>query len=600
MPSAAEKDPSGSKLHLSELEADVRYDILGEPENEETDISQWISLGLSHDLLSSIARLGFSSPTPIQKSAIPAIIDGHDVVGKAVTGSGKTLAFGIPIFEYWLESRRKVAVKKSSTDGSGPIALILSPTRELAVQLSKHISDLTTSSLEKPRIATVTGGLSIQKQQRQLLGADIVIGTPGRLWEVINDSYGLIDKMKRVRFLVIDEADRLLREGHFKEVEEILDTLDRDVIPDQEDAETAADNRPKHDRQTLVFSATFHRGLQQKLAGKAKNNGGDLLSNQQSVEYLLTKLSFREEKPIFIDVNPNSQMAGGLKEGILECGAMEKDIYLYSVLLQNSQAKTLVFANSISSVRRLTPLLQNLDLPAAALHSTMPQKARLRSVEKFALQRMVLIATDVAARGLDIKGIDLIIHYHVPRTADMYVHRSGRTARAEHVGRSIMLCSPDEVAGVTRLMGKIHKDYDLESIQLDRQIISRLRPRLSLSQKITDAVLSKEKIGTQDDWLRNAALELGVDYDSDEFAAEGAKNSRGRGGGRSKKRKEAGTTSKAEIARMKAMLKEMLQKPVNLGVSERYLAGGKIDVDALLEGRVDRNFIGSERSGVAS
>lgn len=570
------------------LDPSVSYDILEDvTEESETDVSEWSSLPLSEDLLSAIAGLGFTAPTPIQSSAIPKILQGHDVIGKAVTGSGKTLAYGIPIFEQWLRMRR-ARHTTSSSSSQHPSALILSPTRELAHQLAKHISNLAQGCAERPRLATVTGGLSVHKQLRQLADADVVVATPGRLWEVMNESQELVDGLKRIQFLVVDEADRILSEGHFKEVERILDALDRKVVDDSGQQVQQTQSL----RQTLVFSATFHKGLQQGLMSKSRSAGGDLLNNKQSMEYLLKKLSFREKRPTFIDVNPTTQMAAALNEAILECGAMEKDLYLYYLLLLNSQRKILVFANSISSVKRLVPLLQNLALPAVALHSTMPQKARLRSLERFSEQRKILVASDVAARGLDIKNIDLIVHYHVPRTADMYIHRSGRTARADKPGKSVMLCSPDEVTGVTRLIAKIHSEYRLESIQADRTIVTRLRPRLELSQKLTDATLAKEKAGTRDDWLRTAAEELGVDYDSDEFAATGAKNSRGRGAGKIKKLKKGGAVSKGEIGSMRAQLKELLGQRINLGVSPRYLAGGEVDIDALVDEQSDKTFLG--------
>ena len=573
------------------LESNVSYTILDDvAEPSGTDVSEWSSLPISENLLSAISSLGFTTPTPIQSAAIPKILQGHDVIGKAVTGSGKTLAYGIPIFEQWLRARRGQHTTLASTS-QRPSALILAPTRELAHQLAKHISNLTQACPERPRLATVTGGLSIHKQLRQLADADIVVGTPGRLWEVMNDSQEFVNDLKRIRFLVVDEADRLLSEGHFKEIEDILDALDRKGVNEDADAGQQA-QETQSIRQTLVFSATFHKGLQQRLMSKSRPGGGDLLNNKQSMDYLLKKLSFREKRPTLIDVNPASQMAEALNEAILECGAMEKDLYLYYLLLQNPQAKVLIFANSISSVKRLVPLLQNLEFPAVALHSTMPQRARLISLERFSGQRTILVATDVAARGLDIKDVDIVVHYHVTRTADMYVHRSGRTARADKTGKSIMLCSPDEVASVTRLIGKIHSDHRLDSIQADRTIVTRLRPRLELSQKLTDATMSKEKAGTRDDWLRTAAAELGVDYDSDEFAAEGAKTSRGRGVGNSKKQKGAGVVSKGEIANMRAQLKDLLTQRVNLGVSPRYLAGGDVDIDALLDDQSNKTFLG--------
>jgi ATP-dependent RNA helicase DDX24/MAK5 len=549
---------------------------------------------LSATALSAIAGLNFTRPTPIQTAVIPQVIAGHDVIGKAVTGSGKTLAFAIPIFEQWFASKVRKPRSKQR-----PTSLILTPTRELAHQLSKHFELLVEGAVERPKIVTVTGGLSIHKQQRQLVDGDIVIGTPGRLWEMINGSQDLLHRLKQIKFLVIDEADRLLSEGHFKELEDILDILDRKTYEEGEHGKSGEIDAETSFRQTLVFSATFHKGLQQRLSTRARSKRGELLSDKQSMEYLIQKLTFREKKPKFIDVNPEAQMAQRLKEGLIECAATEKDLHSYTMLMLRRKAKTLVFTNSISSVRRLTSLLQNLNLPANALHSSMPQKARLRSIERFSEPQLggsILIATDVAARGLDIRNIDLVLHYHVPRTADMYIHRSGRTARAENAGESILLCSPDEVAGVTKLIARVHKEAEisqLEPIQVDRQLVPRLLPRLNLSQKITEATLAKEKVGSQDDWLRTAAEEIGVDFDSDEFAAEGAKQSRGRGSGKKMQQKSAAAISKADLSSWRSQLKDLLSKQINLGVSERYIAGGGVDVNALLDAREKSQFLGS-------
>uniref|UniRef100_A0A093VTG9 ATP-dependent RNA helicase n=1 Tax=Talaromyces marneffei PM1 TaxID=1077442 RepID=A0A093VTG9_TALMA len=588
-----------------------------EEEEDEIDVSAWEALGLSPALQTGISKLKFSTPSTIQQAVIPEVLAGHDVVGKASTGSGKTLAFGIPILEYYLNTKGQRDTskenKRKKKKESQPIALILSPTRELAHQLAKHIGALNTHTpAANARIALLTGGLAIQKQQRLLNDADIVIGTPGRVWEILSSGTGLIQRMSGVKYLVLDEADRLLSDGHYKELEEILDALDRKEDNDEADENSSnSEDEQKAEasaaRQTLVFSATFHKGLQQKLSGKGKFMSSDLMNKTESMEYLLQKLKFREEKPKFIDVNPISQMAQGLKEGILECGAMEKDLYLYTLLLYHPGHRCLLFANSISSVRRLSQLLQNLGIPALALHSTMEQKARLRSVERFsspdADPSSVLVATDVAARGLDIKGIDMVIHYHVPRTADMYVHRSGRTARAGASGKSVLICAPDEVVGVARLVAKVHaqaeagastKRNPLESLELDRRVISRVKPRITLAKKITESNLAKEKISSEDNWLRNAAEELGVDYDSEEFEKQGGKaKGRGRGGGRSQKEKEASSITKGELAGLRAELKQLLSKRINIGISERYITAGRVDVESLLRGEGNNKaFIG--------
>ncbi|PQE07618.1 hypothetical protein CJF30_00007382 [Rutstroemia sp. NJR-2017a BBW] len=558
---------------------------------EDIDMSDWVALDLSSQIVSALSRLKFSKPTPIQTEAIPQIIEGHDVVGKAATGSGKTLAFGIPIVEKWLELYGELDEDELKKTSRPPIALILSPTRELAHQLTEHITAVCNGLPTSPYVAAVTGGLSVQKQQRQLTKADIVVGTPGRLWEVISSSNQLSASFRQIKFLVIDEADRLLTEGHFKEAEEILNALDRVHDDEDDDAEEEA-GLPS--RQTLVFSATFHKGLQQKLAGKGKQA---LMDDSQSMEYLLKKLNFREDKPKFVDVNPISQMAANLKEGMVECGGEEKDLYLYSLLLHHPNQRTLIFTNSIHSVRRLTPMLQNLNIPAHALHSQMIQKARMRSIERFSSGKFngsVLVATDVAARGLDIGGVQLVIHYHLPRTADMYVHRSGRTARAAASGSSILLCGPEEVAGTRRLVAKVHAQnalagegkkskFYIRSLDIDRKVVARLKPRVTLAKKIADSALAKEKKGHDDDWVKNAAEELGVDYDSEEFEAAGG-GRKGRGTGRKIKEKEARGMSKGDVAALRAELRALLAQRVNVGVSERYLTSGTVDVNELLKG----------------
>ncbi|KAG9230105.1 P-loop containing nucleoside triphosphate hydrolase protein [Amylocarpus encephaloides] len=589
----AKKEKPQTKTPLKEDEDGVGssglkpnvFEALVQQEDEGIDVTAWSELDVSGNILSALSKLGFAKPTLIQSTAIPEILAGHDVVGKASTGSGKTLAFAIPIVESWLDQYGELDDDELKTSRP-PTALILSPTRELAHQLTEHITALCKSMEKSPWIATVTGGLSVQKQQRQLSKADIIIGTPGRLWEVMSSSVELSTSMKSIKFLVVDEADRLLTDGHFKEAEEILTALDRQQDIDQED------NIPT--RQTLIFSATFAKGLQQKLVGKGKQG---LLDDKESMEYLLKKLNFREDKPKFVDVNPISQMAEGLTEGLVECAGTEKDLYLYSLLLYHPNQRTLIFTNSVHSVHRLTPLLQALNIPVYALHSHMIQKARLRSIERFSSPKSpgsILVATDVAARGLDIGGVQLVIHYHLPRSADMYVHRSGRTARAEALGSSIVLCAPEEVVGMRRLVAKVHAQnavagggnkskYYMRSLDIDRKVVARLKPRVTLAKKIADSSLAKEKKGHDDDWVRNAAEELGVDYDSEEFEAAGGQR-KGRGTGRKLKEKEARALTKNELGALRSELKSLLAQRVNVGVSERYLTAGSVDVNELLKG----------------
>ncbi|KAF3036378.1 ATP-dependent RNA helicase [Didymella keratinophila] len=590
-----------------EISGEGAFDILlNQPidDDEVVDTSAWEELGLSEKVVGALAGLKFSKPSNIQASTIPEIMAGRDLVGKASTGSGKTLAFGIPIVERYLATKSTSKEKDPKTPNV-PTALIVAPTRELAHQITAHLTDLCVKGdFDAPSIATITGGLSVQKQRRQLEHADIVVGTPGRLWEVISSGQGLLRSLKQVKFLVLDEADRLLSQGHYQELGEILKVLDREDDEQEEDEEPA----PEVERQTLVFSATFSKGLQQKLAGKVKfgSGTGDIMNKADSMEYLLKKLNFREEQPRYIDANPESQMASKLREGLIECAGPEKDLYLYSLLLFHPNKRALIFTNSISAVRRLTPFLTNLNLPALPLHSSMIQKARLRSIERFKERPgSILVATDVAARGLDIPKVDLVIHYHLPRAADTYVHRSGRTARADASGSSIIICAPEEVAGVRRLVAKVHakaatakeqtnkkRAYFIRTLDIDRRIVSRLKPRATLSKKLADTVIAKEKKNSTDDMFMQAAEDLGIDYDSEEFEKE-AKGKKGRGAGRKKKEKSASEMSKAEFAAIRHELKALLAERINTGVSARYLTSGGIDVEALMKGEGNTGFLGA-------
>lgn len=221
----------------------------------------------------------------------------------------------------------------------------------------------------------------------------------------------------------------------------------------------------------------------------------------------------------------------------------------------------------------------------------------MRSIERFSSEKStssILVATDVAARGLDIGGVQLVIHYHLPRTADMYVHRSGRTARGSATGSSILLCAPEEVVGTRRLVAKVHAQnaassggskskFYMRSLDIDRKVVARLKPRVTLGKKIADSTIAKEKKGHNDDWIRTAAEELGVDYDSEEFEIQGGER-KGRGTGRKKAEKEARSLSKGAVGALRGELNSLLSQRVNVGVSERYLTSGTVDIDALLKG----------------
>ena len=454
--------------------------------------SKWAALGLSK----TFDAIPFAEPTPIQASAIPHILGAkRDLIGKAVTGSGKTLAFGLPIIESWLSQ----PAPTSQADFS-PFALILSPTRELARQLTSHLTAI--NCTPKPRITTITGGLSSHKQLRELKTANIVVATPGRLWQLISEeSSSILSGLRHVQFLVIDEADRLLQQGHFEELEKVLDALDRRVL-DEANQDDPTPTPPS--RQTLLFSATF-----------------------SNLDRLLPKLNFRDPKPLYIDASPSTPTPHLLHESLLECGALEKDLYLYHLLLTHAHSKTLIFTNSISTVKRLHTLLTELHLPASALHSSTIQRARYRALERFSSPSAegaggagagaILVATDVAARGLDVADVDLIVHYHVPRTKETYVHRSGRTARAQKGGQSILLCSPQEYAGVVRVVGR---GEGLKRVEVDRVRVQRLVGRVKIAQRIVVGVGEKLKGGRGEESMRVFKEELGVEDGSEEGEGE--------------------------------------------------------------------------------
>ena len=260
-------------------------------------------------------------------------------------------------------------------------------------------------------------------------------------------------------------------------------------------------------------------------------------------------------------------------------------------------------------MRRVTPLLQKLELPAVALHSTMAQQARLRALERFKASQHVrgsiLVATDVAARGLDIPGVDAVIHYNVPRTADFYVHRSGRTARANTTGVSILMCGPKEVTPTQRLVAKIHArdaaksekknngaapnnnkskskttSSFIRTIDIDRRIIGQLRDRIAIAKKLADSILAKEMQNKDDKALNELAEGLDLDYDEVfERTSSGPKK------WRSSSRKEeldAQILPKAVFQAGARELKMMLSKPINMGVSERYLAAGGVNMRELM------------------
>lgn len=548
--SSSDEDEQGniesSKLTdpSEDVDEDVDEDVLKEnvfnkdiniDDISPVNLPEWTNLApLSMTILQSLQNLNFLRPTEIQKKSIPVIMQGVDVMGKASTGSGKTLAYGIPIVEK--------LISNFSQKNKKPISLIFTPTRELAHQVTDHLKKICEPVLAKSQysILSLTGGLSIQKQQRLLKydnSGQIVIATPGRFLELLEKDNTLIKRFSKVNTLILDEADRLLQDGHFDEFEKIIKHLLVERRKNRENSEGSSKIW-----QTLIFSATFSIDLFDKLSSsrqvkdrRFKNNEDEL---NAVIQHLMSKIHFNS-KPVIIDTNPESKVSSQIKESLIECPPLERDLYCYYFLTM-FPGTTLIFCNAIDSVKKLTVYLNNLGIPAFQIHSSMTQKNRLKSLERFKQQSAkqktinhsnpdsvqlstVLIASDVAARGLDIPGVQHVIHYHLPRSTDIYIHRSGRTARAGSEGVSAMICSPQESMGPLRKLRKtlatknsVSTDLNSRStnrkpikwqntvplLPIETDILSQLRERSRLAGELADHEIASNSLRKDDNWLK--------------------------------------------------------------------------------------------------
>ncbi|RKP27028.1 P-loop containing nucleoside triphosphate hydrolase protein, partial [Syncephalis pseudoplumigaleata] len=418
-------------------------------------------------------------------------------------------------------------------------------------------------------VATIVGGMSVQKQERMLKQhPDILVATPGRLWEMMSEA----THIRRLRFLVLDEADRMLESGHFKELEYILSAISR---KEQASEWNSADNaslegnstkqkRPPR-RQTFVFSATLGRDLQlHKRRGHATEKKASSSSKEASMQNLLDRIEFDSAEPKVVDVTRAEAVAENLVEARIDCIKEDKDLYLYYFLCRYP-GRTIVFTNSIDCIRRILPLFKLLRIDAYGLHAQMQQRQRLKNVDRFKTNpRGVLIASDVAARGLDIPSVDHVIHYQLPRSGDTYVHRSGRTARAGREGMSIMLCSPDELTSYRKLCQVLKKPNGISEFPVDHIIVVELKKRIQLAKQIDQQEHATQKQRHDDDWMiRNAeALEIELD-DTDDDDAMATRGER--------------TRSKAKVQQLKHELGRLLSQPlIPHGSSGRYLTSGVV------------------------
>ena len=359
-------------------------------------------LGLAPTLSEALKRNGFSEPTPIQNQAIPLALEGHDVLGLAQTGTGKTLAFGLPLIDGLLAQPGKPAPKTVK-------ALVLAPTRELVNQIADSLRQLTDGT--KLRVGTVVGGQSINRQINFLSrGTDILVATPGRLIDLMDRK--AVD-LSTVRQLVLDEADQMLDMGFIHALRRIAPQL----------------GTP---RQTMLFSATMPKQME-----------------ELSSAYLTN--------PRRVQVSPPGKAADKITQSVHFVDKAGKPSKLREVLGRDDESLTLVFARTKHGAERLMKGLVADGYNAASIHGNKSQGQRDRAIKAFRDGDInVLVATDVAARGIDIPGVAYVVNYDLPEVPDNYVHRIGRTARAGREGEAIAFCAPDE-ADLLRQIQKLMK-----------------------------------------------------------------------------------------------------------------------------------------------
>ncbi|MEE9101676.1 DEAD/DEAH box helicase [Pseudomonas nitroreducens] len=377
------------------------------------------TLGLIDPLLRALDGLGYQNPTAVQAQAIPAVLKGRDLLAAAQTGTGKTAGFALPLLQKLLQEGPQVAANSIR-------ALVLVPTRELAEQV--HESFRAYGQHVPLRTAVAYGGVSINPQMMKLRkGVDVLVATPGRLLDLYRQN---ALKFTQLQALVLDEADRMLDLGFARELDEVFAAL------------------PKR-RQTLLFSATFSDAIRQM----ARN----LLRD-----------------PLTIDVAPRNTAARTVKQHLVTVDKKRKAELFLHLLREQGWRQALVFAKTRKGVDELVGLLQQEGIRADSIHGDKPQPARLRALARFKAGEVdFLIATDVAARGLDIEEMPLVVNFDLPIVPEDYVHRIGRTGRAGATGQAISLVCADEVqqlAAIETLIGQTLQRRDEDGFEPDHRV----------------------------------------------------------------------------------------------------------------------------------
>ena len=394
-------------------------------------MSSFADFNLDSRILSAISRMGYTTPTPIQEQAIPVVLQGGDVMGAAQTGTGKTAGFGLPLIERLLPR-----ANTSMSPARHPVrALVLTPTRELADQVSENLAKY---AADTPlRVGVVYGGVDMKPQTEMLsAGVEILTATPGRLLDHVTQRS---INLSNVEMVVLDEADRMLDMGFLPDISRILELL------------------PKN-RQSLLFSATFSEDI--------------------------TKLakSFLTRDPTIIEVATSNQTAETVEQRVYRVLDREKVDVLIDILKRggtdgNPIEQVLVFVNAKITCRRLSRTLERVGINSDAIHGDKTQEERQAALDGFKSGAIhVLVATDVAARGLDIKELPYVINFDVPFNAEDYVHRIGRTGRAGAHGLAVMLMTADDKKLVDAVETLTHQKFDVQELHpLSRH--SRMRHR---------------------------------------------------------------------------------------------------------------------------
>lgn len=374
------------------------------------------SLGISAPLCRALTEIGYEHPTPIQAQAIPELLDGRDLLGIAQTGTGKTAAFSLPILELLIS-------EKVRTKPKCPRVLVLAPTRELAGQIRDEIAGYAKHT--QVSYACIFGGVNQNPQIKTLArGVDVLVATPGRLLDLAGSRY--VD-LSEVEFLVLDEADRLLDMGFIRDVKRIIKMLPQD-------------------RQSLLFSATMPR--------EVANLAAEIL-----------------DQPIRVDVAPKEVTVEKVEQRILEVKNADKQRVLQQLLFLDEVTRAIVFTRTKHGANRVTKKLDRAGIAAEAIHGNKSQNARTKALQNFKTgESWVLVATDIAARGIDVEGVSHVINFELPHEPESYVHRIGRTARAGASGVAWSLIDPSEMSrmrGIERLTKIKPKHLDVELPEID-------------------------------------------------------------------------------------------------------------------------------------